>query len=174
MVFLLLMKFYKSAKNSLLLLTYHTWITWFGSSGFFFCPLRARASISCSSWFRDVHSTWVSFANSSNEVQIYDAGVANFVENRFIYLKQRHLLFKFCHLRCPFISNSLINQPFSMSGQTSSGVTRVPHRIFTLFMIIQPMKIQRVPNFPCRRKKNTMYKDRANTQHIKLNDLFET
>lgn len=52
------------------------------------------------------------------ELQIYDDGVTNFVEDRFIYLKQGHLLFKFCHLRCPFISNSLINQPFSKSDQS--------------------------------------------------------
>lgn len=41
-----------------------TWMTWFASSGDFFCPRRVRASISCSSWFRDEHSTWLTITNA--------------------------------------------------------------------------------------------------------------
>ena len=119
--FLLLTKKLKCAKSSQFTievnfhnvehdnLKIHTCVTWFGSSGDFVCPLRARTSISCNSWSRDVHSTCVSFANSSNEVQIYDNGgtkwEARNLKGRQFSFVQSSLVFQGIHCadKCFFL-----------------------------------------------------------------------
>lgn len=91
----------------------NTWITWFASSGDFFCPRRARASISCSSWFKLAHSTWWHIVLLSKKLhQWTETSIQNNLECLF-YLKQCHLLLKLRCLCCPLICCSLNREAFT-------------------------------------------------------------